>query len=93
MGPSLRGSDVDPFQIAIVGACSGLCCLSATALGVGGAILFLRRKPSEFDDLASSPELARRLGTAGAADVRERFALETMTDTIDALYRSLLERP
>ena len=44
-------------------------------------------------DLASSRELTHRLGSTGAADVRERFALETMTDTIDALYRRLLESP
>jgi glycosyltransferase involved in cell wall biosynthesis len=41
--------------------------------------------------LASQPGLARSLGAAGARDVAERFALGTMTDAVDSLYRNLLE--
>ena len=41
--------------------------------------------------LASQPALARSLGLAGSHDVAQRFALETMTDTVDALYRRLLD--
>lgn len=41
--------------------------------------------------LASTPGLALSLGQAGARDVRARFALETMTDAVDALYRRLLD--
>jgi len=48
---------------------------------------------AHLHELASSRELTHRLGNTGAADVRARFALETMTDTIDALYRRLLESP
>jgi glycosyltransferase involved in cell wall biosynthesis len=38
-------------------------------------------------ELARDPELRRRLGEAGAADVRERFATSRMADEIDAVYR------
>jgi glycosyltransferase involved in cell wall biosynthesis len=40
--------------------------------------------------LARDPELARRLGAHGAADVRARFSLERMADEIDAVYRRAL---
>jgi glycosyltransferase involved in cell wall biosynthesis len=40
-------------------------------------------------DLARDPELRRRLGEAGAADVRERFAVARMADEIEAVYRRL----
>jgi glycosyltransferase involved in cell wall biosynthesis len=38
-------------------------------------------------ELARDPELRRRLGEAGAADVRERFATARMADEIEAVYR------
>ena len=38
-------------------------------------------------ELAADPELRRRLGDAGAADVRERFATARMADEIEAVYR------
>jgi glycosyltransferase involved in cell wall biosynthesis len=38
-------------------------------------------------ELARDPELRRRLGDAGAADVRRRFATSRMADEIDAVYR------
>ena len=41
--------------------------------------------------LAADPALARALGNAGALDVRRRFASETMAETVDALYRRLLQ--
>jgi glycosyltransferase involved in cell wall biosynthesis len=37
--------------------------------------------------LAHDPQLRRRLGAAGAADVRERFATARMADEIEAVYR------
>ena len=41
-------------------------------------------------ELARDPELRRRLGEAGAADVRERFATARMADEIETVYRRLL---
>ena len=41
-------------------------------------------------ELARDPELRRRLGGAGAADVRERFATTRMADEIEAVYQRLL---
>jgi glycosyltransferase involved in cell wall biosynthesis len=41
-------------------------------------------------ELAVDPELRRRLGEAGAADVRERFATARMADEIEAVYERLL---
>jgi glycosyltransferase involved in cell wall biosynthesis len=38
-------------------------------------------------ELARDPALRRRLGDAGAADVRDRFATERMADEIEAVYR------
>ena len=40
--------------------------------------------------LARDPELARGLGSHGAADVRARFSLGRMADDIDAVYRRAL---
>jgi glycosyltransferase involved in cell wall biosynthesis len=40
-------------------------------------------------ELARDPELRRRLGERGAADVRERFATARMADEIDAVYERL----
>lgn len=39
-----------------------------------------------LEDLASDPALAQRLGSAAAADARERFALPRMLDEVQALY-------
>ncbi len=50
---------MDPIGLFFSALCTGLCCLSATALAVGGAILFLRKKPSELDESAS-PELVEQ---------------------------------
>jgi glycosyltransferase involved in cell wall biosynthesis len=44
-------------------------------------------------ELASMPELARSMGKAGQLDVKQRFASETMAETVDALYRRLLDAP
>ncbi len=41
-------------------------------------------------EIARDPALRRRLGTAGAADVRERFATTRMADEIEAVYRRVL---
>jgi glycosyltransferase involved in cell wall biosynthesis len=41
-------------------------------------------------ELARDPELRRRLGAAGEADVRKRFATPRMADEIEAVYRRLL---
>jgi glycosyltransferase involved in cell wall biosynthesis len=41
-------------------------------------------------ELAGDPELRRRLGAAGAADVRARFATERMADELEAIYRRCL---
>jgi glycosyltransferase involved in cell wall biosynthesis len=41
--------------------------------------------------LARDPELRARLGTRGAEDVRERFAVGRMADEIETVYRLLLE--
>jgi glycosyltransferase involved in cell wall biosynthesis len=41
--------------------------------------------------LARDPELRARLGTRGAEDVRERFAVGRMADEIETVYRRLLE--
>jgi len=40
--------------------------------------------------LARDPELARRLGARGAADVRARFSLERLANDLDAVYRRAL---
>ena len=45
---------------------------------------------ARLHELATTPGLARSLGRAGALDVRQRFASETMADAVDALYRRLL---
>jgi glycosyltransferase involved in cell wall biosynthesis len=52
-----------------------------------------RALAAHLHTLASQPDLARSLGLAGSHDVAQRFALETMTDTVDALYRRLLDTP
>lgn len=62
--------------------------------GVSGFIAPVRDTralAAHLHDLASEPGLARSLGMAGSRDVAERFALETMTDAVDALYRRLLD--
>ena len=40
--------------------------------------------------LADDPSLARRLGEAAAADVRERFALDRMLAEVQAIYDGLV---
>jgi glycosyltransferase involved in cell wall biosynthesis len=45
---------------------------------------------ARLGELARDPELRRRLGAAGAADVRERFTITRMADEIDAVYARLL---
>jgi glycosyltransferase involved in cell wall biosynthesis len=45
---------------------------------------------AKLAELARHPERARELGSHGAADVRERFAMEQMVDRVDALYAQLL---
>lgn len=41
-------------------------------------------------ELAAEPVRARRMGAAGAASVRERYAVERLVGDVDALYRELL---
>jgi glycosyltransferase involved in cell wall biosynthesis len=43
--------------------------------------------------LAGDPELARRLGATGRSWVRERFSEEALVQSLDALYRRLLQQP
>jgi glycosyltransferase involved in cell wall biosynthesis len=45
---------------------------------------------ARLGELARDPELRRRLGEAGAADVRKRFTVSRMADEIDAVYARLL---
>jgi glycosyltransferase involved in cell wall biosynthesis len=45
---------------------------------------------SHLADLAGNPGLARELGSRGAADVRERFAMAQMVDRVDDLYARLV---
>jgi len=45
---------------------------------------------SRLHEIAVTPGLGRSLGEAGARDVENRFASETMADAIDALYERLL---
>jgi glycosyltransferase involved in cell wall biosynthesis len=40
--------------------------------------------------LAADPELARRMGEAGRANVLERYSVERLIDDVDSLYRRLL---
>lgn len=40
--------------------------------------------------LARDPELRKRMGSSGGADVRSRFAIGRMTDEIETIYRRLL---
>jgi glycosyltransferase involved in cell wall biosynthesis len=40
--------------------------------------------------LAADPELRRRMGEAGRAQVLQRYAVERLVDDVDRLYRSLL---
>ena len=40
--------------------------------------------------LAADPELRARMGAAGAADVRARFAVDRMADEVEEIYRRLL---
>ena len=44
-------------------------------------------------DLADDPEGSRRLGAAAARDVRERFSLPRLLDSVQRLYDALVERP
>jgi glycosyltransferase involved in cell wall biosynthesis len=46
---------------------------------------------AHLEALAREPALGRRLGRAGAADVRSRFATERMADAIDDLYAQLID--
>lgn len=46
---------------------------------------------TRLHQVATTPELGRSLGRAGALDVRRRFDSEAMTDAVDALYRRLLD--
>jgi glycosyltransferase involved in cell wall biosynthesis len=41
--------------------------------------------------LAADADLRRRMGEAGAASVRERYAVERLLDDMDRLYRRLLD--
>jgi glycosyltransferase involved in cell wall biosynthesis len=41
--------------------------------------------------LAADPELRRRMGETGRAQVLERYAVDRLVDDVDRLYRSLLE--
>jgi glycosyltransferase involved in cell wall biosynthesis len=43
--------------------------------------------------LAGDPELARSLGATGRSWVRERFSEEALVQSLDALYRRLLQQP
>ena len=43
--------------------------------------------------LAGDPEVASRLGATGRSWVRERFSEEALVQSLDALYRRLLQRP
>lgn len=43
--------------------------------------------------LAGDPELASRLGATGRSWVRERFSEEALVQSLDALYRRLLQHP
>ena len=43
--------------------------------------------------LAGDPELASRLGATGRSWVRDRFSEEALVQSLDALYRRLLQRP
>ena len=45
---------------------------------------------NRLHEIATTPELARSLGDAGALDVRKRFTSRAMADSVDALYRRLL---
>ena len=53
---------------------------------IGDTLALARR----LHELATTPDLARSLGDAGALDVRKRFTSEAMADAVDALYRRLL---
>ena len=44
-------------------------------------------------ELAADPKTAAAIGKAGSADVRHRFSADTMEDSIETLYRSMLEQP
>jgi glycosyltransferase involved in cell wall biosynthesis len=41
--------------------------------------------------LAADPELRRRMGETGRAQVLERYAVDRLVEDVDRLYRSLLE--
>ena len=43
-----------------------------------------------LERLARDPELARRMGAAGARRVADRYRVERLVDDVDALYRELL---
>jgi L-malate glycosyltransferase len=47
---------------------------------------------AHLEQLARDSDLRTRLGKAGAADVRERFATSRMADELDAIYRRVLAR-
>jgi len=44
------------------------------------------------EKLVENPQLRRQLGSSGRAFVREKFSPETMVDTIENVYKNLLER-
>ena len=80
--------------------------LPVVATDVGGTASVVREGVSGFlapagdvaalagrlAELARRPRLRARLGAAGAADMRARFATERMADDVDRLYEALLGR-
>jgi glycosyltransferase involved in cell wall biosynthesis len=47
---------------------------------------------SRLLELATDPHAAAAMGKAGGADVRRRFSADAMEDSVETLYRSILER-
>jgi glycosyltransferase involved in cell wall biosynthesis len=87
--------------VALEGAAAGLPVVASDHGGVREAVRHgetgLLVPPGDPSALAAAlrrlyddPEFARRLGTAGAEDVRERFGLERMLHEVQAVYDRLL---
>jgi glycosyltransferase involved in cell wall biosynthesis len=101
----LLTSENEGTPVVAIEALASSCPVVATNAGGTGTVVLhgqsgylapigeVHELAARLHQLASTPELARSLGNAGALDVRRRFASGTMANAVDALYRRLLAAP
>jgi glycosyltransferase involved in cell wall biosynthesis len=100
----LQSSDFEGLPVALLEALAMELPVVATAVGgvpevVEPGVSGILVPPGQPEDLAEAvvdllarPERARALGAAGHARVVERFSMERMLLSLEALYRRVLER-